>query len=148
MGGAGEQHERAARDEIGQVLVRYASGIDRRDWDLFRSCFTEDCHAEYEGIGTWEGVEAITAFMVEAHAGAGHTLHRITNVAVDVDGDAGADGRRARARSYVDVLVMAPDGVHGVNAAGFYDDELVCGEGTWRISSRRFTMVRSQPLGG
>ncbi|HXZ62051.1 MAG TPA: nuclear transport factor 2 family protein [Acidimicrobiales bacterium] len=143
--------ERAARQDVGEVLVRYASGIDRRDWGLFRSCFTDDCHAEYGGIGTWDGVESITSFMVEAHAGAGHTLHRMTNIEVelelDVEGGVGAGGQRARAHSYVDVLVMAPDGVHGVNAAGFYDDELVRTAEGWRIASRRFTMVRTQALG-
>ena len=135
--------ERAARQAIGDVLIHYATGIDRRDWDLFRSCFTEDCHAAYDGIGTWDGADAITAFMVEAHAGAGHTLHRMTNVAVDF-----VDESRARARSYVDVLVMAPDGVHGVNAAGFYEDELVTAGDGWRIATRRFTMVRTQALSG
>ena len=28
--------EGTAKQEIAEVLVRYATGIDRRDWDLFR----------------------------------------------------------------------------------------------------------------
>jgi hypothetical protein len=69
---------RASKQDIAEVLVRYATGIDRRDWGLFRSCFTADCHADYEGIGTWESADAITDFMVRAHADMGHTLHRIS----------------------------------------------------------------------
>jgi len=91
------------------VLVRYATGIDRRDWDLFRSCFASDCLAEYEGIGTWESADAITDFMVTAHAGMGHTMHRISNIAIDVHGD----GDRAVARCSVDGILMAADGQTG-----------------------------------
>ena len=60
--------------------------------------------AEYEGIGTWESADAITDFMVDAHAEMGHTMHRISNIAIDVDDD----GDRAVARSYVDGILMAP----------------------------------------
>ncbi len=140
----GAGRDGAGRDAICDVLVRYATGIDRRDWDLFRSCFTDDCHIEYEGIGTWDSADAVTAFMTEVHAPVGHTLHRMTNFAVDVEGD----GTRGRARSYVDAILMAPDGHDGINATGFYDDELVRTEGAWRIATRRFTMVQSRAVGG
>ncbi len=124
------------RQDISDLLVRYATGIDRRDWDLFRSVFTPDCRLDYGEIGVWEGVEAVTEFMDAAHAGAGHTLHRITNQAIDVDGD------RAAARSYVDVWIMAADNASGINATGFYDDEMVRAADGWRIARRTFTTVR------
>ena len=82
-------------------------------------------------------------FMVEVHTPVGHTLHRMSNFAVEVD----PDGTRGRARSYVDAVLMAPDGRQGVQAAGFYDDELVRSDGHWRIARRRFTMVHSTTLG-
>ena len=41
------------RGDVSDVLVRYASGIDQRDWALLRSCFTEDCDADYGDIGAW-----------------------------------------------------------------------------------------------
>lgn len=130
------------REDIIDVLVRYATGIDRRDWDTFRTVFTADCALDYGDIGTWDGVDAVTEFMTQAHAMAGHTLHRITNVAVDVDGDT------ATARSYVDALIMAADNASGVNAAGFYDDELVRTAAGWRLARRRFTTVRVGVVGG
>jgi 3-phenylpropionate/cinnamic acid dioxygenase small subunit len=127
--------ERVARQDIADVLVRYATGIDRRDWPHFRTCFTDNCHADYGDVGVWDGVDAITQFMIDTHAGMGHTLHRITNVAVEVDGD------EATARSYVDALLLV-DGQTAINAAGFYDDELVRTTEGWRIARRRFTTVR------
>ena len=133
--------DRDTRADVAEVLVRYATGIDRRDWKLFRSCFTEDCVGDYGAIGTFEGVEALTGFMTRAHAAMGHTLHRISNQAVT----AGADGR-VHARSYVDVVLMDAKNQAGIHAIGFYDDELVRGDDGWRIARRRFTMVRQSSL--
>lgn len=133
--------ERAAKQDITEVLVRYATGIDTRDWALFRTCFTDDVLAEYGGIGTWNGVDAITDSMTTSHADMGHTLHRLSNLAIDVDGDT------ATARSYVDAVLMAPDGQTGLNARGFYDDQLVSTSDGWRIRHRRYTMVHFDTIG-
>lgn len=130
-----------ARQAITEVLVRYATGIDQRDWDRFRTCFTVDVHAEYEGLPAWDGVDAITEYMVQAHAAMGHTLHRVSNHAIEVDGST------ARARTYVDAVLMAADGATGVNVIGFYDDELVEDPDGWRIARRTFTQVRFAGIG-
>jgi len=133
--------EREDRQDISELLVRYATGIDRRDWPLFRTVFTQDCELDYGEIGGWRGVDAVTDFMEQAHTMAGATLHRITNHAVSVTGDS------AVARSYVDGLIMSADGRSGVNAIGFYDDHLVRTAGGWRIARRRFTAVRVAGVG-
>lgn len=129
------------RDDISDLLVRYATGIDRRDWSLFRTVFTEDCQLDYGEIGAWSGVDAVTDFMEKVHAMAGHTLHRLTNQAIDVDGD------NAVARTYVDALIMGADNTSGVNGIGFYDDEMVRTRQGWRIARRRFTTVRVSAVG-
>lgn len=130
------------RLDIADVLVRYATGIDRRDWGLFRTCFTADVHADYGDIGEWHSVDAIVEYMAASHEPMGHTLHRLTNLAVALDGD------RATTRAYVDAILMAPDGGSGLNAVGFYDDELVRTGGGWRIARRRFTMVHFRAIEG
>ncbi len=132
--------ERDVRQDVADVLVRYATGIDRRDWALFRSCFTEDCDADYGDIGVWHGADAITEWMELSHQGCGHTLHRITNQAITPNGDGVA------ARSYVDAIVMAADNRSGVRAVGFYDDDLVNTDNGWKIAHRRFTMVLLQAV--
>lgn len=122
------------------VLVRYATAIDTRDWDLFRACFTDDVDADYGDIGHWHGVDEITEWMRVTHEPCGHTLHRITNVTVDERED------RATARAYVDALVLFGDG--GVRAAGWYDDELELHADGWRIAKRTFTTVFTEAVGG
>jgi 3-phenylpropionate/cinnamic acid dioxygenase small subunit len=133
--------EREDRQDISDLLVRYATGIDRRDWPLFRTVFTDDCELDYGEIGSWKGVDAVADFMEKVHAPAGHTLHRLTNQVIAVDGDA------AVARTYVDALIMVGDDGAGVNGIGFYDDEIVRAPDGWRIARRRFTHVRVSTVG-
>ena len=108
---------------------------------MFRTVFTDDCELDYGEIGTWHGVDAVTEFMEQSHAMAGHTMHRISNQVITVNGD------RAESRSYVDGLILAPDNKSGVNAVGFYDDDIVRTTDGWRIERRRFTPVRLTTVG-
>jgi hypothetical protein len=127
------ENERA----IAAVLLRYATGIDRRDWVLFRSCFTEDFEGDYPGFGRWHGADAITHFMTEAHAALGPTLHRLTNLVIE------GDAAQATARSYVDALLMpaTPEGeIH--RAAGWYEDQLRRTAEGWKIARRCFVAVQ------
>ena len=126
--------DREDRQEISDLLVRYATGIDRRNWPLFRTVFTDPCELDYGEIGTWDTVDAVTEFMQRSHA-TGQTLHRMSNHAVALDGDL------ATARTYVD-MIMVSDNKSGVNAVGYYDDEIVRTDDGWRIARRRFTPVR------
>jgi 3-phenylpropionate/cinnamic acid dioxygenase small subunit len=133
--------ERDDRQEISDLLVRYATGIDRRDWPLFRTVFTEGCELDYGEIGVWKGVDAVTDFMEQAHAMAGHTMHRLTNQVITIEGDI------ATTRTYIDGVIMLSDNQAGVNALGFYDDEVVRTADGWRIARRRFTQVRVSTFG-
>jgi len=134
--------DRETRQDVTDLLVRYATAIDQRDWALFRSCFTEDCDADYGDIGHWDGVDALASWMEQVHAPCGHTLHRITNQSVV------ADPTGVTACSYVDAIVMGPDNRTGTHAIGYYDDELRGGVDGWKISRRTFTMVLVEPVGG
>ncbi len=133
--------EREDRQDISEVLLRYATGIDRRDWALFRTAFTEDCELDYGEIGDWHGIDSVAEFMETSHATAGHTMHRLTNQVITVDGDT------AEARTYVDGLILFGESTSGVNAVGFYDDDLVRTDAGWRIARRRFTPVRISAVG-
>jgi hypothetical protein len=123
--------------EIIALLIRYATGIDRRDWSLFQSCFTQDARTDYGTFGQWASAAQLTAFMQQAHAAVGHTLHRLSNFAI------AAQGEGAVARSYVDALLMPGSAGGDVRRGiGYYDDELVKTTQGWRIETRRFTAVQ------
>jgi hypothetical protein len=128
---------REIREDVVEVLVRYASAIDQRDWELLRTCFTPDCVAEYGQFGVWRSSEELVRYMERAHEPFGALLHRITNQVVRQDGDGIA------ARSYVDAILMSGDGT-ALRLVGYYDDELTNGPGGWRIAHRRFTPVLSE----
>jgi SnoaL-like domain len=108
---------------------------------LFRTVFTDDCELDYGEIGAWKGVDAVTDCMEQTHAMAGHTLHRLTNQVITVDGES------AQARTYVYALIMMADNKSGVNGIGYYDDELVRTHTGWRITRRHFTAVRVATVG-
>jgi SnoaL-like protein len=127
-----------AEDErqIAATLVRYATGIDSRDWALFRTCFAEDLHADYGDYGVWKSAEEITNAMEEMHSAVGATLHRLTNMVVSaVDGG-------ARARTYVDAILCSFEAGGATHqACGYYDDQLQKSSGGWKIISRKYTAV-------
>ena len=129
--------ERADRDEITDVLVRYATGIDTKDWPLFRTCFTPDVRADYGDIGVWEGVEAITAYMAETHADMPDTKHMLTNIAISLAGE------EADVSTYVHaVLVVTREPETSVDAYGHYVDRFVRSPDGWRIRERTFHTTR------
>jgi len=125
------------RDEVTDLLVRYATGIDSRNWSLLRSCFTEDCDADYGDIGHWQSADELTAWMSQTHDPLGPTLHRITNITVE------GTSQGARARCYVHGIITLPDR-SAVHAFGYYDDELVLRPEGWKIAARRFTSVSTE----
>jgi 3-phenylpropionate/cinnamic acid dioxygenase small subunit len=129
-----EHDDRAA---IEDVIVRYATAIDRRDWLLFRTCFTAGCRSDYGSIGGWNDIDGLTAFMTTAHAGMGHTMHRMTNNVVQVDGDT------ATGRTYVHVVLQLDRNNPGIvyETFGIYDDSFARTGDGWRIAERDFTTV-------
>lgn len=128
----------ADKGQIAEVLIRYATGIDSKDWPLLRSCWTEDVYADYGEVGRFSGADAITDLMKQLHSAMGPTFHRLTNFAITVDGE------RATARSYVHAVLQAipDDAASWVEALGHYDDELVRTPDGWRIARRATNIAR------
>jgi ketosteroid isomerase-like protein len=128
------------RDEIVELTVRYATAIDSRQYSLLTTVFTEDAQVDYGEVGQWAGGAEVAEFMDAAHVGATHTMHRMTNQAVDIDGDT------ATVRTYVDALILFEGG--GANPVGYYDDHVVRTGDGWRIARRTYTSVRLVAVAG
>ena len=39
------------RAQISEQVIKYAMGVDRRDWAMFASCFTNPVYADFSGGG-------------------------------------------------------------------------------------------------
>ena len=128
----------ADKDEISEVLIRYATGFDSKDWPLLRTCWTEDVEVDYGEVGRYSGADAITGLMEQLHNAMGPTYHRLTNFVIALDGD------RATARSYVHAVLQTipDDSTSWVEALGHYDDELVRTPDGWRIGRRATSIAR------
>ncbi len=89
------QAELADRMEIDDLLTRYATAVDTRDWDLYRSVFTADAVIDYTSSGGIRGELAeVTEWLSDALSGFSMSQHMVTNRDIRVAGDA------ATSRSY------------------------------------------------
>ncbi|RAU99350.1 nuclear transport factor 2 family protein [Mycobacterium colombiense] len=122
-------------DDLFDLTVRYATAIDSHQYSLLTTVFTEEARVDYGVVGQWTGGAAVAQFMEAAHVGAAHTIHRMTNQAIAIDGDT------ATMRTYVDALILMVDG-SGANPVGYYDDHAVRTPDGWRINRRTYTSVR------
>ena len=124
----------ADKEQIAEVLIRYATGIDSKNWPLLRSCWTDEIDVDYQQLGRFTSADALTDVMRQLHENMGPTYHRMSNVVIAID----EAGDQATAHSYVHaVLMLQPDdSTNWVDALGHYDDVLVRTPDGWRISER------------
>ena len=120
---------RAVHDrlEIHELLARYARAVDDRDWDLYRSVFTDDAHIDYTSAGGIAGGrDEVADFLAEAFAGVRWAQHYVTNVEVDLDGD----------RAEVRAMFYNPMHLPGMSEPSFcggrYRHQMVRTEQGWR----------------
>jgi hypothetical protein len=121
-----------AKQDIRDVMARYCRGVDRRDYDLIRSCYHPDAvdnHGEYVG-----GVDGFIAH-VESNLGRfERTMHFLGHILVEVDGN------RARSESYAVAYHRLPERGEKPErdyVVGFrYVDDFEARGGEWRIANR------------
>jgi hypothetical protein len=124
--------ELADRQAIAEVLIRYATALDTREWKLLAACFTADAVADYGELGgVNEGLDAIES-VVRSLEGFDATQHLIGNIAIDLAGD------RASATCYLQAqhVVRGTEGGEGFAIGGTYRDRLVRTNDGWRIAHR------------
>lgn len=122
------------RDDVVELMVRYGAGIDRKDWELFRRCFTPGIHAVYEGFGEFHGYEALEEFVRPSVEPLDATQHTLTNFLVQLSGDT------AEFQCYVIANHVRKDAAEGhlFTVGGPYDNRAVRTDDGWRIDRFRF----------
>ena len=129
---------RAIQDrlDITDVLYRYASTIDRFDWDGVRSTLADDLVAQYGNADPVTGGEAVAEWIGAASAEVVWQHHFLSVYHVDVEGD------RATALVYHtshQVFEADPDAAKLL--VGRYDVELRREVDGWKISRLRLGLL-------
>jgi len=123
----------ADRLQILDLCTRYAVGVDRKDWDLWESCFTEDATIDYTATGGPKHKRPeMRAFLEEAMAAFSGTQHFTLNQEIQIDGDT-ANGRVG---FYNPMPLNLETGKLFYLVGGWYIDEYVRTEDGWKFSRR------------
>lgn len=129
------------RAAISDVVNRYATGIDRRDWVLYRSCFADEAVFDFV---SWSGGEprhlraddwvlgvqgGLSGFDATQHISSNH-VHQI-------------DGDSATCVSYMNALhYIVEDGNRQMQAiGGYYTNDFKRIAGEWRIVACKLTVT-------
>ena len=121
------------RDRIAAVPLAYARGIDRRDWDLVRSCFMPD--AFIEGSRATASLDEYLAQLRPGVETYPTTMHFMGNQLVEVDGDEGRVETYAVAFHWAAEQAGADDPANLVVGVRYHDTLVRTPDG-WRIARR------------
>jgi ketosteroid isomerase-like protein len=121
------------RIEIDDLLTRYATAVDEKDWDLYATCFTPDAYIDYTQAGGIKGKFAeVRDWLARTMPMFPMSQHVVANRVIQVNGD------EATARSIFYNPMALPDGdsqkvwIEG----GYYNDKLIRTPDGWRITER------------
>lgn len=113
--------------DIAALLHRYARAVDTRDWDLYRSVFTEDAYIDYTSATAIEGTpEEVAEQLSVGFAAIPMAMHYITNIESDIDGD------HARVRAMFYNPMQLPGMTELSSCGGYYHHDLVRTADGWR----------------
>ncbi|WP_454789519.1 nuclear transport factor 2 family protein [Mycolicibacterium lutetiense] len=119
--------------DVSALLYRYARAVDSKDWELYRSVFTQDAHIDYSSAGAVVGTRDEVVDWFAANFGVmPWTMHYITNVEIlETDGDTAS----VRAMFY---NPMQLPGMAEISACGgYYHHKLVRTPDGWRSRGLR-----------
>lgn len=117
----------ADRQHIVEVIDRYASALDDKDYARFRTCFAADAAVRY-GDAVLRGPDAVADYCAASLAPWTATQHLLGNYEIALDGD------RATARTAMHASHVSADEIWVVGGA--YVDRLERRGGDWKIVER------------
>jgi hypothetical protein len=137
-GSTAEDHEMPStqetsdRIEIDQLLARYCYAVDDRDWQTYRSIFTQD--AVIDDVvtgGIRSGVEDHIIYLQRALTSIRLSQHTISTILVDINGNSAT----AKLQCICPMVVAMPQGATQTMILGVrYRDRLSRTDAGWRIS--------------
>ncbi|MCW2855489.1 MAG: nuclear transport factor 2 family protein [Marmoricola sp.] len=128
---AADVHRLLDEDAVRRVHLEYCRGIDRRDWELVRSCYHTDAidhHGPFTG-----GVDAFILWGIEVLADV-QSMHFTGNQLVEVDGDVAWHEAYCIAFHRISGAPSEPKTDWVVNVR--YLDRFERRDGAWKIADR------------
>ena len=121
------------RMEISDTVIRYATGVDMRDWATFRSCFTDEVDIDLTSFRGGSPVHLMADEWTErVRKGISRfksTQHLSTNHVITLNGDEATCVSYMQARHYFPLET----GEHCFIMGGFYTNTLVRTPQGWKI---------------
>jgi hypothetical protein len=131
------------REQLVELLARYASIADTKDWDdLPNTVFADRVLCDFESVGAGPARDVERDAFVEGvrtfFAGWQATHHAITNHRIRIDGDVATIRAHVQAQHWLAPEVALPNRNRWL-VIGFYDDEAVRTPDGWRLRAIRLT---------
>ncbi len=115
------------KHEIAELIYRYATSVDTKDWERMASVFTEDAYLDYSSVGYPPGPrDDVLALLQKALDQMPMTQHFVTNIEVDLDGD------RARVRAMFYNPMRIPGMSELTYCGGNYHHEVIRTDDGWK----------------
>lgn len=128
------------RMDITDTSIRYATGIDTRDRELYRSCFTDKIEMDFSSMGMGEPMTIPADQWVDQAfslvSGFQSTQHIITNHVITLQGD------EATCVAYLQAQHFNPDNM--LTVGGYYTNTLIRTPDGWKISKLKLTSTWTQ----
>lgn len=127
---------------VAETVYRYATGVDRRDWALYRSIFTDTVTIDFASFDPNLPPRVMraddwVAGLVPLFTGLAATQHSMTNPLATVDGDAATITMDVQAHHVLD-----PDDPESwYTVGGYYEDTLVRVDSRWLLTGVRLTVT-------
>ena len=127
------------RMAIQDVMLRYALGVDERDYELYRSCFADDAEVVDFTREPVYGADQWLEYVKKALANYRSTQHMMGPTYATIDGNV------AQARTNVQAL-HCPLDVNAPNLIlwALYETRMVHDVGIWRIQRHRLVRRESR----
>lgn len=135
---------RDERIDVAEVVYAYATGIDTRDWRLYRSIFTDEVEIDFS---SWDGSPARrmraddwVAGVQPLFHGLDATQHAMTNPLVTLEGE------RATCVMYMQAAHFLANhaGDAEFTIGGYYTDRLVKSATGWKLCGVTLTVLWSR----
>ncbi|MCT9935309.1 nuclear transport factor 2 family protein [Planotetraspora sp. A-T 1434] len=120
------------KQEIYEVLARYLRAADRGDVDGLAACYLPGATEDHGGVFSGTAADYVASISRTVTHPKSLTMHCMTNVLIDLDGDT------AQAESYVTTFsrVKTPDGLGHSFVGARIVDRMERRDGRWGIAHR------------